>query len=140
MIDERKLLEEIEKWKNTVTVNTYQDEILQLCIDVFRKKVESQPKINQWIPCSDRLPEDRKEKIVYLSSNRITIAKYNEHILPHSGLPIGWGYMFKNGYIDFEKETVLAWKPLPEPYKPHPAAGNETNWKESMMKRFTKGD
>lgn len=71
----------------------------------------------QWIPCSERLPEDRKEKLVYLSTNRITVAVYNEHRLPHSGDSIGWGYRVPEGYIDFENETVIAWQPLPEPYK-----------------------
>jgi hypothetical protein len=71
----------------------------------------------RWIPCSERLPEDRKEKLVYLSTGRITVAIYNEHRLPHSGYSIGWGYRVPDGYIDFEKETVIAWMPLPEPYK-----------------------
>lgn len=70
-----------------------------------------------WIPCSERLPEDREEKLVYLSSGRTTIAKYNEHRLPFSDCPIGWGYDSSNGYIDFESETVIAWQPLPAPYK-----------------------
>lgn len=73
--------------------------------------------VDRWIPCSERLPEDREEKLVYLSSNRTTIAIYNEHILPHSGMPVGWGFHTNNGYIDFETETVIAWMPLPEPYK-----------------------
>lgn len=72
---------------------------------------------NKWIPCSERLPEDRKEKMVYLSSDRISIAIYNEHRLPHSGCAIGWGYRVPDGYIDFETEEVIAWMPLPEPYK-----------------------
>jgi predicted DNA-binding protein len=70
-----------------------------------------------WIPCSERLPEDREEKLVYLSSGRTTIAKYNEHRLPFSDCPIGWGYDSSNGYIDFESETVIAWQPLPAPYE-----------------------
>lgn len=71
----------------------------------------------KWIPCSERLPKDRKEKLVYLSTNRITVAVYNEHRLPHSGDSIGWGYRVPDGYIDFENEYVIAWQPLPEPYK-----------------------
>ena len=69
-----------------------------------------------WIPCSERLPEDRKEKLVYLSSNRMTIAIYNDHRLPHSDSPMGWGFPAPYFYIDFEKETVVAWCELPAPY------------------------
>ena len=72
---------------------------------------------NKWIPCCERLPDDRKEKLVYLSSNRMTIAVYNEHRLPHGLKAIGWGYRVSYGYIDFENETVIAWMPLSQPYK-----------------------
>lgn len=71
----------------------------------------------EWIPCSERLPDDRKEKLVYLSSNRFEVAVYNEHRLPHSGCPIGWGYRVPGSYIDFENETVIAWMPLHEFHK-----------------------
>ena len=72
---------------------------------------------HKWIPVSERLPENRKEVVVYLSSGEITIGKYNEHKLPFNDYPIGWGYPDKYGYIDFTKENVIAWMPLPEPYK-----------------------
>lgn len=85
-------------------------ECLRECFDIVNTKYG-------WIPVSERLPEDRKEKMVYLSSNRITIAKYNEHRLPHTGSLIGWGYIPKNGYIDFENETVIAWMQLPGQYQ-----------------------
>lgn len=72
---------------------------------------------NGWIPCSERLPDDREFKLVYLSTDRITVARYNEYILPSIGKPIGWGYRVSDGYIDLINERVIAWQPLPEPYK-----------------------
>ena len=70
-----------------------------------------------WIPVSERLPDNRKEVLVYLSTGRMTIANYNEHKLPFSDKAIGWGYSPINGKIDFAKEDVIAWMPLPEPYR-----------------------
>lgn len=83
----------------------------------YEKGYKDGKNASEWIPVSERLPEDRKEKLVYLSSNRIAVAVYNEHRLSHSDCSIGWGYRVPYGYIDFEKETVIAWQPLPEPYR-----------------------
>lgn len=92
----------------------------------------------KWIPCSERLPDDRKEKLVYLSTGRMTIAKYNKHRLPNSVFHIGWGYPIHSGYIDFEKETVIAWQPLPDPYKAEKTKQESQGWKEQIMQRFEK--
>lgn len=75
--------------------------------------------MSDWIPVSERLPEDRKEKLVYLSSNRITIAKYSSRIIPLAPYKsMGWGYEPRYHFIDFKTEEVIAWMPLPvEPYK-----------------------
>ena len=75
--------------------------------------------VQPMVLCSEGLPDDGKDKLVYLSSGRFTIACYNSHCLPHSPYkPIGWGYCPENGKIDFDTETVVAWAPLPEPVKP----------------------
>lgn len=91
----------------------------------LRKRLEELCKLSlkaleqelRWIPVSERLPEDHKDVLVYLSSDRMSICRYNSHKLPSSNNPIGWGYMPGIGYIDFEKEHVMAWMHLPEPYK-----------------------
>lgn len=82
--------------------------------DGFIKALEQELK---WIPVSERLPEDHKDVLVYLSSDRMSICRYNSHKLPFSNNPIGWGYMPGIGYIDFEKEHVMAWMSLPKAYK-----------------------
>lgn len=76
------------------------------------------PQEPRWIPVSERLPEDHKDVLAYLSSGRISICRYNSHKLPFCNNPIGWGYLHENGFIDFKKEHVIAWMPLPEPYEP----------------------
>lgn len=76
--------------------------------------LEQEPR---WIPVNERLPEDHKDVLVYLSSNRMSICRYNSHKLPCSNNPIGWGYLPGIGFIDFEKENVIAWMPLPKEYR-----------------------
>lgn len=101
------------------TINYAADTIEELSAKLTEHNMERSTSYYNggWIPCSERLPEDRKEKLVYLSSGRMTVAIYNEYRLPHSGCSIGWGYRVPDGYIDFEKEIVVAWMPLPEPWK-----------------------
>ena len=66
---------------------------------------------NGWIPCSERLPEEYGEYIVWWTD--ITKSKYYEIV----------EYEPSNGWIgDIPqavegKYSVIAWQPLPEPYK-----------------------
>lgn len=112
LISRKALIEALEKEEKI-----YKDNQTYPSFYTAKAVTRHQPPAQQWIPCSERLPEDRKEKLVYLSSDRITVAVYNEHRLPHSGDAIGWGYPVPYGYIDFEKEYPIAWMPLPEAYK-----------------------
>ena len=73
---------------------------------------------NRWIPVSEKLPENREEVLIYLSSNRITIGLYNSHVLPLAPYkPIGWGVNAQTAVHNFCSDDVVAWMPLPEPYK-----------------------
>lgn len=70
-----------------------------------------------WIPVSERLPEDHKDVLICLSSDQIYIGCYNSHRLPFSNNVIGWGASYVHNWCS---NDVIAWMPLPEPYKASP--------------------
>lgn len=93
---------------------------LKYAIYDMTKKIHKLPSVNtepRWIPVNERLPENRDEVLISLADGRITIASYNDHFLPFFNKPIGWGVDTKRFVFDFSSEDVIAWMPLPEPYK-----------------------
>lgn len=116
MIDEKKLIAEIRE---------YIDEYKELDMQGVRnlkwcammealELVESQPKVGEWIPCSERLPEEEEPVLVQWE-------KYDRHLnITITYLDVMW-------LDDAEEEVfetingvpngkVVAWMPLPEPY------------------------
>ena len=107
MIDEKKLIEDIEK----------EIEFAMKCnmpamvagMRQIASVIENQPKIGEWIPCSERLPEESGTYIVNAIENHIvhvTFAKWMPRIKR-------WNLSGNRSYW-----KVTAWMPLPEPYRP----------------------
>lgn len=110
------------EWKTVPEIKAEYKAVIQEKINELPSVTPQEPR---WIPVSERLPEDHKDVLAYLSSGRISICRYNSHKLPFCNNPIGWGYLHENGFIDFKKEHVIAWMPLPEPYEPQESEGEE---------------
>ena len=99
MIDEKKLIEDIEK----------EIEFAMKCnmpamvagMRQIASIIENQPKTGEWIPCSERLPEKEGKYLVTLDKwNIVSFADFkNLKYNPHFNAP------------------VIAWQPLPEPFK-----------------------
>ena len=121
MIDEKKLIESLRSSLNTGRETFPLDMIID-CI-------EEQPKIGEWIPCSERLPDDRDNRF-YMC----TVENHEEDPPMFCQYEEEYGFGFWNdiydehtlGFVDSEFKTneelgyekVVAWQPLPEPYQP----------------------
>ena len=74
-------------------------------------KQEAEQYNNGWIPCSEKLPELRKDVLITV--------KYTGFMGMH-------GYWIKTGHMEAENDwwgdcaggEVIAWQPLPQPYQP----------------------
>lgn len=64
---------------------------------------------NDWIPCSERLPEESGHYLVQLS-RKIPYENFADRIVVlYDGE--------EKAFLDYES-LIIAWQPLPEPYKP----------------------
>lgn len=105
MINEKKLIEEIKKrWVGVGNI---------------LKLIDEQPKVGEWIPCSERLPHEPKENPVLEGKNLelyLVTTKYgsNERDKVYPFRAFWNGVNFTDGWHILD---VIAWMPLPEPYK-----------------------
>lgn len=103
MIDEKKLIEELEALK-AKTIIFKSDLIFNDAINTVINKVNEQPKVNEWMPVEERLPKKNDFVLVTCDNGEVDYAFYTER---------GWIMH----YIDDEAYPVIAWMPLPESYK-----------------------
>lgn len=105
-----------------VHVKVIQDMIEQLLADL-----EQDEKENGWIPASERLPEDERECLVTLEKVYGTPEKLYGIASYLKFGDAGYWNENKYGYLEWDKYSdghggtkmykVIAWMPLPEPYK-----------------------
>lgn len=67
----------------------------------------------RWIPCSKQLPEENKDVLCYTMCGLMMVASYGK-LYPRSDMR-GW---ITSTLCRFDyKNFVLAWMPLPEPWR-----------------------
>lgn len=121
MIDEKKLinflrncaLEEKEEWNKHDESQSFG---AMCAYEHIIDYIEKEPKVGEWIPCSERLPEEYGDYLVAwreLGQNSdiphyYEIIEYdpNDEALWIGGIPQAHG-----------EYVVLAWQPLPEPWE-----------------------
>ncbi len=101
MIDEKKLIDELNAWSN---LDKEMNELVLLGIDTFKRMIDKQPKVGEWIPVEERLPEKSLNSVIDWDTyrERCVFVQYymNEWILG-----------------SHESVNIVAWRPVPEPYK-----------------------
>ena len=105
-----KILEEIDETIERYGTNPYIDvKVTDLCYglniakDIIRRHMN-----DGWIPVEERLPEKEYYTALCLTDkNHYCVAVYNGE------------YGFRTGDIDVEG-AIIAWRPLPEPYRSEP--------------------
>lgn len=112
VIDENRLIEEI--WINFNSyyndASRFSEEETKMADRVWggvQCMIESQPKVGEWIPCSERLPE---EAGFYIVTKRQKSGEIQVALGSYRPLFNEW-----SGNGNFK--DVLAWMPLPEQYK-----------------------
>ena len=87
----------------------------QVTVDLLEKLPSAQAE-PQWIPCSERLPENNRQVLVYARSVHFALAKYDEMRNANGIYEMQW-VTFDAWKPFYKIKEVIAWMPLPEPYK-----------------------
>ena len=113
LIDADKLCEDLlNRWS---IADTRKEELIrQIMADIVTPIVVSQPTINNWIPCSERLPEEYGEYICTMENGQVQECGFVPE--KQKGLIKGWSTCEADGHKFLRNKDVLAWMPLPEPY------------------------
>ena len=131
MIDEKKLIEELkEHCVKVATPNSIGGIVTQTiegCIGIineqpqcictrrewYQKGYQDGLKADKWIPCEVELPPQPKENPLY-ENKPLEIYLVTEKHFGSVSRAFWNGRIFTNG---FSKMSVVAWQPLPNPYK-----------------------
>ena len=109
MIDEKILIEDLKKWQESLierdVLNDVINDVLDTVTDIAMNNI---PKVGEWISVSERLLDVDIEVLV---SCKARITKYSYIDIDYRSKKNGkWAYFG-------EGEDVIAWQPLPEPYR-----------------------
>ena len=105
MIDEKKMIEEFDKKLYAMQIVPMREVI---------KIIKEQPKVGEWIPVSERLPEDG-----YGQTFLLTVKDGKETIVTFAKYQPKYRRFNLTGARSYWKP--VAWMPLPEPYRPQGA-------------------
>lgn len=118
MIDENLLIKKLYKIKNKLIKS---NKVLASNKAYFVEKiieiVKNEPKIGEWIPCNERLPEEKKfyEENMRSPACLVTVLSDDELMVGIDRTVNGVWTLEET----FDKPKIIAWQPLPERYEHH---------------------
>lgn len=95
---------------------------------ILREKINELPRVAipsaepKWIPTSERLPEEDGQYLITVKY--VHVDGYDDIYAEHGEWRDGNWDMFCFGHCG-QVETILAWMPLPKPYKPQESEDKE---------------
>lgn len=106
-------------FKDPVFIEENEEQLTELCwkaLDGCMNVIKTEPTANGWIPCSERLPEEKVDPITMNHYEYEVTAEFNgKRTVRHYGFCNGhWWH--GPGIMD---KYVIAWRERPEPYNPH---------------------
>ena len=98
-------------------IQVYADDKIDSAMKIVKELAEEYKSnlsetLTSWIPCSERLPEDGNKVIITTKAGNVMAGIYTKHY----GFRKNEGFTCDVCFIYLE--SVVAWMPLPEPYKP----------------------
>lgn len=84
--------------------------------DMYNELPSVTPQPTRWIPCSERLPEEEGWYLVTIQSDK-TEKRRTENDLFAIGIAEAHKHTPYKFCKDGHRQTVVAWMPIPEPYK-----------------------
>lgn len=101
-----------EAWKLRIKAT------VEVILNQFIDYIDAAPTIKpepQWIPCSEKLPEDGRQVLVYARSVHFALAKYDEMREADGTYEKQW-VTFDAWKPFYKIKEVVAWMPLPESF------------------------
>ena len=118
MIDEKKLIEERPEWLNPDCAgNEEYNKGWNACNKYWCNTIKRQPKVGEWIPCSERLPEEYGSYLVAWKPLMMFDRMHQHYYEIVEFDPDDEALWIGNIEQAHGKYEIIAWQPLPEPYK-----------------------
>ena len=115
-MDIKKLLDGLSRIKIGLITATIDGERIYPYLDAAQEAIEKL----RWIPVEERLPELRESVLITLWDRTVTVGQWYGH---------RWGH------AQAYSEDVIAWMPLPYPYRP---VDITSDWKQHVADRFSR--
>ena len=110
MIDELKKLQTYKMFEGDDTTLVELDDVISILAKHIRATHNSSESPNSWIPCSESLPEEKGEYLVTYHPC------YWDNVQQDIKVGID-SFRGKTSWAKKKHQRVIAWMPLPEPYK-----------------------